>query len=88
MTERADTVLIKVTLRHDHETIAAVDVCQYYVFRACVCRLNYPTCNGNAPYCHLGPVRLYHISSHKRHDLRTKDILNIKSVLIFCTTLV
>ena len=30
-------------------------------FSVCVCRLSYPACNANAPYCHLWPVRLYSI---------------------------
>ena len=29
-----------------------------------VCNLRYPACNVHAPYCHLWPVWLYHISLH------------------------
>jgi hypothetical protein len=34
---------------------------KYYIFGVCLCTLSYPACNAHAPYCHLWPVRLYHI---------------------------
>jgi hypothetical protein len=36
----------------------------YYIFWVCVCSLRYPACNARATYCHLCPVRLYHIFPH------------------------
>jgi len=41
----------------------------------CVCSLSYPACFALAPYCHLGPIRLYHIFPHylKRHDFLKKS---------------
>jgi hypothetical protein len=37
---------------------------KYHVFWVCVCRLIYPTCTGQAPYCHLWPALLYNIFPH------------------------
>jgi len=55
----------------------------------CVCSLSYPASNAHAPYCHLCPVRLYHIFPHyliKQQDFRTKVIAQ-KSVFWFCLQL-
>ena len=30
----------------------------------CICSLRNLACNADAPYCHLWPVRLYHIFPH------------------------
>jgi hypothetical protein len=59
---------------------------EYYIIWVCVCSIRYPACNAQAPYCHLWPFRLYNIFftlSHKQHDLRERNLLNIKCVLIF-----
>jgi hypothetical protein len=57
----------------------------YYVFRVCVCSLRYPSCKEHAPYCHLCPVRLYHIFPHylTNRTIFGKKLLNTKCVLIF-----
>jgi len=47
--------------------------------------LTHPACNVHAPYHHLWPAWLYNIFftlSHKRHDIRNKNILNIKCVFL------
>jgi len=51
----------------------------------CVYSLSYRACNVHAPYCHLWPVRLYHIFftlSHKRHVFREK-VLDTKCLFWF-----
>jgi len=34
---------------------------KYYIFWVWVCSLSYPARNTHAPYCHLWPLRFYHI---------------------------
>jgi len=34
---------------------------KYYILWVCVCTLFYTARNAHAPYCHLWPVRFYHI---------------------------
>jgi hypothetical protein len=48
----------------------------------------YPTGQAHAPYCHLWPVRLYHIIPHYLINgtiVEKKKLLNIKCVLISST---
>jgi hypothetical protein len=58
---------------------------RYYVIWVHVCRLSYPACNANAPYCHLWPVRLYNIFLHYLINGTSfgKTLLNIKCVFWF-----
>jgi hypothetical protein len=42
----------------------SVCMCVSVCVCVCVCSLRYPTCNARAPYCHLWPLRLYHIFPH------------------------
>jgi hypothetical protein len=55
-----------------------------------VCYLSYPACNAHGTYCHLWPVRLYHIFPHyliKGTILEKKRVIEHKiCVLIFSTT--
>ena len=37
---------------------------QCITYSDCVCSLRYPAYNVQAPYCHLGPLRLYYILPH------------------------
>jgi hypothetical protein len=61
------------------------------MFWVCVCGLSYPACKAHAP-CYMiicglcGSAVFFHII-HKHHDFREKMLLNVKCVLIFCTTL-
>ena len=60
----------------------------YYILSVCHCTLRYPTCNANAPSCHLWPVRLYNIfprylingTIFEGHE---KELLNIKCIFEF-----
>ena len=36
-------------------------VCKSRGYISCICNLRYTACNARAPYCHLWPLRLYHI---------------------------
>jgi hypothetical protein len=54
----------------------------------CVCSLSYLTCNAHASYCHLWPVRFYHIFPHNliNGTLLEKEVTQRKiCVLIFST---
>jgi len=63
---------------------------KYYIFWVCICSLRYPACNARVPYCHLWPAppheifTLYPING----PISKKRLLNIKSVFVFCRTLV
>jgi len=35
-----------------------------YILRACVCSSRHPARIAHSPYCHLRPVRLFHIPPH------------------------
>ena len=63
---------------------------QCYIFWVCVCSLRYPVCNAHAPYCHLWPVRFYHIFPHyliTRFSEKKKKLLHIKCVFWVCLQL-
>jgi len=69
-----------------------VFLCVFVCVCVCVCSLSYPACNAHAPYCHLCPALLYHISPHY---LINRTILDLKKVIyhktcffIFSTTFV
>jgi hypothetical protein len=53
----------------------------------CVCILSYPACNTHAPYCHLWPVRFFHIFPHY-FTIFEKKIEHEMCVLIFSITFV
>ena len=74
-----------ITLKRVRLTIVSLESNNYYVFRVCVCSLRYPSCKEHAPYCHLCPVRLYHIFPHylTNRTIFGKKLLNTKRVLIF-----
>ena len=69
-----------VTLRPVCITIVAVEKQQvrYYIFRVCVCNLNYLACKAHALYYILSPLEyvdfpnIYPLS-HKRQDFRKKN---------------
>jgi surface polysaccharide O-acyltransferase-like enzyme len=65
---------------------------KYYIFWVCVCSLSYPAFNVHAPYySQLWPAPLYSIFAHYLINdtiFGKKKLLNIKCVLIFCTTFV
>jgi hypothetical protein len=63
---------------------------KYCIFWLCVCSLRYPARNSHVPYCHLWPVRLYHIFPHYliNGTIFVKKLPNKKCVLIFSTTFV
>ena len=61
-TARCTTSTYNVTLRRVRATTVAVE--KYYILWVCVCSLRYPACKAHAPYCHLGPARLYSILTH------------------------
>jgi hypothetical protein len=76
------------TLRHSLVTIV-----KYSTLRVWVCSLRYPACDAHAPYCHLWPIHLYYIFPHELiNDTIFEggggEALNIKCILIFCTTFV
>jgi hypothetical protein len=51
----------------------------------CICNFRYPARNARAPYCHLGPVCLYHIFPHYliNGTIFRKNLLNIKYSICF-----
>ena len=59
-----------------------------------VCSFRYPACNAHAPYCHLWPAPLCHISPHypinvtifEKKSLNTKCVFRF-SLQLFCETL-
>jgi hypothetical protein len=56
---------------------------QYALHIVSACIFSYPVCNTHASYCHLWPVQLCNIFftlSHKHHDFRKENLLNIKCV--------
>jgi len=75
-----------VTLRRCRATIVTVAK-QYYILSVCVCSLRYPACNTHASYCHLWPIRLYHILPHYFIYSTFKKKF-IELFFIFCTRFV
>jgi hypothetical protein len=55
---------------------------KYYILRGCVCRLSYLACKAHMPCGLPGSTILFHILSHKWHDI-WKKLLNIKCVVWF-----
>ena len=77
------------TLRRIRVTILRWNSIKYYIFWECVSSHSYPACERHPPYCHLWPVRLYHIFPHyltKGTIFGKKDIGHKMCVLIFSTT--
>jgi len=75
--------MYKVTLRRVRATIVAVEKTMSITYSAGVCSLSCLACEERKPYCHLWPVRLYHIFLHSVTYGTTfgKKALNIKCVL-------
>ena len=63
-TDKTGNVLINITMRGVRVNIDAPQCNVLRILSVCGCTLSYPPCNAHAPYCHLLPVRLYHIFSH------------------------
>jgi len=51
---------------------------KYYVFWVYVCTLSYPGYEANASYCHLRPVRLYHIF-HAMSQMKPLSEINLSN---------
>jgi hypothetical protein len=77
------------TSRRVRATNVAVENHNYYVFLVCVRSRSYPARNAHAPYCHLWPVRLYHIFPQYliNSTIFEKKIIEYKSVFWFCLQL-
>ena len=71
-----------------HITTLSVESTKHYIFRVCVCSLSYPASKMHKPYhiviCDLSGSTTFATLSHQQHDFFSN--LNIKRVLIFCTT--
>ena len=82
-------VCINVIVRRVRITIVALEkINKYYIFWVCIRSLSYPACT--VIYCHLWPVRLYHIFIHYliKSIISGRRLLRIKCVLILSTTFV
>ena len=56
---------------------------KYHILWECVCRVSYPTCTADVPYCHLWPAPLCDIFPHYLTKTRLKKLLNTKCVFRF-----
>ena len=70
------------TLKRVRLTIVSSESDNYYVFWVCVCSLRYPGYSAHAPYCHLCPVRLYHIFPNWRFSIPLCQYNNLLFIVL------